>query len=299
MRRMLLAAVLVLLVSCAGRDEAARAAAGLPIKWEVNTGVQSPESAYFDAASGVIFVSNVGGGGGAAKDGDGFISKLSRDGKLLQAKWVTGLNAPKGMRSSGGVLWVSDVDRLLGIDIAEGKIRESVEIPTQMFLNDVACDAQGRVYVSDTRGDKIYRYHQGKVTLLAEGARLETPNGLLVEGDRLVVAGWGLGVGADLSTQTPGQLFSLDLAGGDKRPISREPLGNLDGVESLGEEGYIVSDWVAGKVFHVQRDGQTRLLVQLPSGTADVGYVPASRLLIVPQMLESKITAFQLPTANP
>ena len=55
------------------------------------------------------------------KDGNGYISRLSPDGKVVSAKWVTGLNAPKGLRSAGGVLWVADIDEVVAIDIGSGR----------------------------------------------------------------------------------------------------------------------------------------------------------------------------------
>ena len=57
-----------------------------------------------------------------AKDGEGWISKLSPKGEVLEAKWVTGLNAPKGMRVQGDTLWVSDIDELVAINRKSGKI---------------------------------------------------------------------------------------------------------------------------------------------------------------------------------
>ena len=51
-------------------------------------------------------------GAPAEKDGKGSIGKVGLDGKIIQAEWVTGLNAPKGMAITGNSLWVADVDRL-------------------------------------------------------------------------------------------------------------------------------------------------------------------------------------------
>ena len=149
MKRLAVAAGAVWCLSCFVAACRAADEPAFPVAWEVTSGVQSPESAYFDAASGFVFVSNIGGGGPTGKDGDGFLSKLTPDGKVVAAKWITGLNAPKGIRSSGGRLWVSDIDQLVGVDIAQGKIAERVAVPGAEFLNDVACDAQGAVYVSD------------------------------------------------------------------------------------------------------------------------------------------------------
>ncbi len=44
--------------------------------------------------------------------------------------------------------------------------------------------------------------------------------------------------------------------------------------------------------------GEAMTLLKLPAGTADHAYVPAKKLLIVPQMNENKVTAFRLRTAK-
>ena len=47
-----------------------------PVVWEISEGLKAPESAYLDEPSGLLFLSQIGEGGGAGKDGDGWISKL-------------------------------------------------------------------------------------------------------------------------------------------------------------------------------------------------------------------------------
>lgn len=265
-----------------------------PVVWDVAHGVRAPESVYFDRGSGFLFVSQIGGGGPAQKDGDGCVSQLTVDGQMVKAQWATGLDAPKGLRSHAGRLWVSDIDRLVGIDIATGRIAETVQVPAAAFLNDVACDADGAVYVSDTRAGRIHRYRDGRLSVFKEGEELESPNGLLVEGPQLIVAGWGRGLAPDFGTKTPGRLFALDLKTATKKLITSKPLGNLDGLESDGAGGYIVSDWSAGKLLHVRATGEARLILQLPPGTADLAYLPAKKLLIVPRMSENRVTAYDL-----
>ena len=61
--------------------------------------LNAPESVYFDAPSGMLFVSQVGlrpGGTPADKDGNGVISKIAPDGKVMAANWVTGLKLAQG-----------------------------------------------------------------------------------------------------------------------------------------------------------------------------------------------------------
>jgi sugar lactone lactonase YvrE len=117
--------------------------------WNLTSGFQAPESAYYDAASKAIFVSSIN-GQILERDGNGYISRLTPDGEVVNAKWVTGLNAPKGLRSSGGTLWVSDIDEVVAVDISSGKITQRVKIDGAQFLNDLATGPDGTVYVSDS-----------------------------------------------------------------------------------------------------------------------------------------------------
>ena len=264
--------------------------------WSVSDGIDTPESTYFDAASGSVFVSQVGlrsGGSPLDKDGNGAIAKLTADGKVVAAKWVTGLNSPKGLRSHGGTLWVADVDEVVGIDIASGRIATRVPVPGAKALNDVATGADGTVYVSDTLTGKIHSIRDGRVATVSEGEQLEAPNGLLVEGDSLIVAAWGKPE-PDFSTKVPGRLYRLNIATGTKTLITPAPLGNLDGVESDGRGQYLVSDWGSGRIYRIARDGTLRTLLQLKKGAADIAYLPASRTLIVPHMLDNRVQAYRL-----
>ncbi len=79
--------------------------------------IVNPESAYYEPETKLIYVSNVAGGANV-KDKEGWISKVDPvTGKIIEGKWVTGLNAPKGLRAHNGALWVSDIDQLVSIDI--------------------------------------------------------------------------------------------------------------------------------------------------------------------------------------
>ena len=185
------------------------AAAAVSAGWTATQGIDTPESVYFDAASGSIFTSQIV-GAPDGRDGNGRIAKLAGNGSVTTANWVTGLNAPKGMRGFQGTLWVADLDEVVGIDIVSGKVTTRVKIEGAKMLNDVACSDDGTVYVSDTVATRIYSVRNGKASVFAEGEELEYPNGLLVSGGQLVVGGWGKPE-LDFSTKVPGRLFTLDL----------------------------------------------------------------------------------------
>ncbi|CAA7616738.1 conserved exported hypothetical protein [Magnetospirillum sp. LM-5] len=258
--------------------------------WEA-TGFQLPESVLFDAAKNVLYVSNIN-ADPVAKDGNGYISKLSVEGKLVTEKWVTGLDAPKGMALAKGRLYVSDIDRLVVIDVQTGKITKTYGAPGAKFLNDIAVDADGAVYVSDMMDSAVWRLKGTKFEKWLADPQLENPNGLRIDNGRLVVAAWGPMTGDGFATSKPGPLKAVSLADRMVRDIS-PPIGNLDGLEPDGKGGWLVSDWMKGGVFSLDRKGTPTKILTLTQGSADIGYVPDLKLLLVPMMLDGKVVAYR------
>ena len=264
------------------------------VLWSINENIKAPESCYYNKSTGHLYISQIGEGGGMGKDGDGWISKYDLKGKLIKDKWAVGLNAPKGLRSDGSRIWVTDIDRIVSYNIDSGVKEHDIKIDGAKFLNDLACSKDGTVYFSDMIASKIYQYKNKKISILIEGADIEHPNGLLVEGENLIIGAWGKEIQDDFTTKTLGRLLSLNLKTKKITPITAKPLGNLDGVESDGKGGYIVTDWIAGKVFHVQKSGTTKTLATFPKGAADHAFIADKKILILPEMLENKVGAFDL-----
>ena len=256
--------------------------------------MRTPESVYLDEASGYLFVSQIDGQPGQ-KDGKGRISKLGLDGSVVTADWFTALNAPKGLRSFAGTLWVADIDEVIGIDIATAKETARLKIDGATFLNDVAIGADGTVYVSDMLASRIYAIKDGKATVFAEGEQLEYPNGLFAEGERLVVGGWGSKPAADFTTKVPGHLYALDLKTKQKTLISKQPVGNIDGVEQEARGGYLVTDYLAGKLIQVAQSGESRVVRTFKPGLADHTFLYAQGdILIAPHMNENTVGAYDI-----
>ena len=259
--------------------------------WET-TGFQTPESAIVDTASNVIYVSNIA-GGPADRDGNGYISKLSPDGKVTVEKWVTGLDSPKGLGLHGGKLFVADLDKLVEIDVASGNIVTKHEAAGAKILNDVAIDGEGNVYTSDWPGNAIWRLSGGTFEKWLESDKLANPNGLLIDGEKLIVAAWGA-MEADFSTKTPGNLLAVNLADKSISNLGNgKPVGNLDGLERFDADSFIVTDWVAGKVFQITRAGDAKELLVLGQGSADLTYNATTRTAIIPLMVDGKVVAYK------
>jgi sugar lactone lactonase YvrE len=265
-----------------------------PGLWTLDKGLAQPESAYFDPTTQAIYVSNVQ-GSPADKDGKGYISKVSVDGKMLTEKWVDGLNAPKGMHSYNKTLYVADIDALVSIDLTTGKILKRLEIPGAQLLNDVGVDSDGKVYISDTFASKVYIVEDGKPSVWLDETKVTHPNGILVHDQELVVASWGEGMDTKTwATKAPGKLVTYDLKSKEKTELTKQPLGNLDGLENDGSGGYYVTDHVAGLIYKVEADGTANAILGGFKGPADIGMIDGKSVILVPRMGEDKLTAYDL-----
>lgn len=250
--------------------------------WKNTKDFKNPESMYYHPEDNSIYISNVA-GGGVEKNGKGYISKVSVSGEVLNLQWINGLNAPKGSRAYKGKFWVSDIDEVVVIDMSKATIIKKYKIKGAKFLNDIAITSKGVVYVSDTITSKIHKIDNGKVTTFLEGDILESPNGLLVKGDKLFVAAWGLT--KDWSTTKVGRLYEIDLKTKKINYITKNPLGNLDGLEFDKNGDFIVSDYMAGKVYSVKKEsGEVSTLFDGKKSLADIGYIPALGQILIPYM---------------
>ena len=123
--------------------------------WTVEDGLFEPESVALDEERGVIYVSNVVGYG---RNGKGYISRLSMSGRMIDEKWIEGLDAPTGMALHGDKLYFADYDHLKVVDVTTRDIIQNYKAPDENpCLNDVAVANNGTVYVSASCRNAVYR----------------------------------------------------------------------------------------------------------------------------------------------
>jgi sugar lactone lactonase YvrE len=213
---------------------------------------------------------------------------------VVEAQWVTGLNAPKGMMLHGERLYVSDVNRLVAIQVKTGRIVASYLAPNAIFLNDVTVDGAGRIYVSDMVDDAIYRLDGNVFELWLKSPALENPNGLKVESDELRVAAWGV-MTDGFATKVPGHLKSVSIQTKTITSLGNgTPVGNLDGLEPDGRGNYLVTDWLAGGLYRIAPTGEAELLLDLNQGSADLLVLDGGRLAIIPMMMDGTLRAYKI-----
>ena len=268
------------------------ATAAPKLLWEAK-GLAQPESVVQDPATGSIYVSNIA-GAVMEKNGKGFIARLRPDGTVIEREWIKGLNAPTGMALRDRTLYVADVDELLEINVASGEILNRYPAKGAIFLNDIAIAEDGTVYVSDTPMNTIWSLKDGTFEPWLADDDLNGPNGLLVQGDKLIVASFGKLPGEG-QKQEPAGLLAVDLEDQSVSKLgSGDPIGNLDGLQLLQPGVYLVTDWDAGVLYRVDAKGKADRLIKLSKGSADLSYLPDKRIVLIPIMLNNSLVAYTL-----
>ena len=252
-----------------------------------------PESIVLLEGRNVYFISNVSGQPGE-KNGLGFITKADAQGKVLKEKWATGFNAPKGLAIYANKLYVADIDVVKVIDVNDGGLLATFVAEGATFLNDVEIDAEGTVYVSDTfGGNAIYRIKDNKISLWLKSDKLNYPNGLKLKNGNLYVASWGVVTDpATFGTDVPGKLMAVSINTKEITDVTG-PIGNLDGLVRYND-GFIVSDWIAGKLIKVSDTGEITEILKLTPGSADLFINEEEQLLLVPQMLDNGLNFYKI-----
>ncbi|MBT1701688.1 SMP-30/gluconolactonase/LRE family protein [Chryseosolibacter indicus] len=263
------------------KDSVGAAPVKLTLKWETDTVLTTCESVLYDRERDVLYAANIN-GVPDNKDGNGFISKVSLEGKVTEAQWVKGLNAPKGMGLFNSKLYVADIDRVVEIDVTSGKVTNTFAVEGAKFLNDVTVDSTGRVYVSDTGAGNIVVIENGKLSKWLEN--VEAPNGLLAEGNKLLMLSF--------AAKT---FNTIDVA---SKQVTKQADGisNADGIEALGDGGYLVSSW-DGEITHVGADFKTTSVLTLRAdsvNSADIEYIQDKNLLLVPTFFKNTVRAYEV-----
>ncbi|MEI9921509.1 MAG: ATP/GTP-binding protein [Bacteroidota bacterium] len=252
----------------------------LTLKWASDTTLTTCESVLYDPTADVLYVADIAGKPDSA-DGVGFIAKLGLDGKVIDAQWVKGLNAPKGMGLSNGKLYVADINKVVEIDPATGTVSKSYPVEGAVFLNDITTDG-GKVYVSDTGTGVVSVLENGTVSPYLTG--VNHANGLLVDGSTFLVAQFEEG-------------FLSTVDGQKQLVLKADSVANADGIEAVGDGGYLVSSW-NGKVTYVAADGTTTTILDTTGeknqSAADIEYIPGKKLLLIPTFFGNKVVAYEL-----
>ena len=252
------------------------------LAWETDAVLKVPESVYFDEVRNQIYVSNIN-GKPTVKDNNGFISILNTDGSIKKLKWITGMHAPKGMALNDSLLYVTDIDRFHIINVNTSRIIKTINVEGAGFLNDIALNPNGDIYISDMAKNYLLRFDGVKVEIwLTGGDELVSPNGLAFFKQSLYVG-------------TENSILKVDP--NDKNiKVHITETGPVDGLIPLGGNKFVISDW-SGRILIA--GFETKVVLQNTADqniqAADLGYIPKEKLILIPTFFNNKVVARRLP----
>lgn len=247
------------------------------------TGFSHPESVIYDEGSDYFYVSNM----ADRIEGDGFISRISRKWKDQEHKWITGLNDPKGLLVKGNLLYVTDVTLLIEIDLHSGEILRRIPVEGAKSLNDPAMDAEGNIFFSDLAGSSIYKMNEGgEIEEWLSSSDLERPNGLFITPDFILVAAWG--------EDQNGNILKVDRSTKDVSKISREGIGNMDGIQPKDKGEYYISDWATGTIYTIDMDGNLKEIITSEKSAGDILFLEKDNKLYLPMNHQNELWIYNM-----
>lgn len=257
--------------------------------WETPADFKVPESVLYDPVRQRLYVTSYN-KLSSANQNAGFISRLTLDGKIETSEWITGLDGPLGMGLYGDRLYVVESSgNLVEIDPAAGKIVTRHNVPGARFLNDIVIDSEGGIFISDTAPGSgtgvIYRFKDGQFELWRGGDDINSPNGLFLYNNNLMVGNSG-----------DGTLKAVRMADREIVDIACLGAGVIDGIRADNEGNLLVSHW-EGKVYLVFSTGEVIEVLDLSGeglNTADFEFIKEQNLLVIPTFLGNKVVAYRL-----
>lgn len=254
----------------------------LELIWESDTALKTPESVLIDRNNDILYVSNVN-LNPWEKDGNGFISKMDKQGNIIELKWIEGLHGPKGMGISGSSLFIADIDELVEASLETGEILNRIAVQGKPDLNDITVGEDGTVYVSGSGSNTIYKLQEGTLQEIFKGGE-ERFNGLYWEKERML-----------LITSGSSQFKEIDWNTMTAKIIA-EDMGHGDAIAPVGDGGYLTTSWM-GAIFYVGSDGEKTKLLDTEANqenTADLDYSIKDGILYVPTFFKNQVKAYKL-----
>jgi len=287
----------VVAMACACKPGAKGAGtSSAPVRTASVAGFQTPESVKWDSVQDVYFVSNINGAPNA-KDGNGYISRVSPAGAITDTAFIKGLNAPKGLALVHDTLWVADIDQVRAFESRTGAPVATIPVPGAIFLNDIAAAPDGSLYVTDTAirfaangqvehpgTDQIFRIgpdHKTSVAIKSDS--LGRPNGITWDAanQRFIVVPFGANT---LVAWKPGESTVTKLETG---------AGQFDGVEITRDGAMWVTSWSDSSVYRYSGGQGSKLIEGVPS-PADIGYDARRNRILVPIFTGNRVEIWQL-----
>ena len=120
------------------------------------------------------------------------------------------------------------------------------------------------------------------------------PNGLRgIHGGKLLLLVGARRCRTMVRPKVGGNLFTIDIATKELKNLgSGAPIGNLDGLERDAHGNFLVTDFIAGALMRINKDGSHEVLMDLNPGSADLDVINKGHIAVVPVMMDDNVRAF-------
>lgn len=223
-----------------------------------------------------LLVSNV---CGFSEPGNGFLSLLDAEGRVLDWRIVAGLDAPLGMAMQGKRLYVVDNNRLKSFSWPGYESLETVELETSV-ANDIAIAPGGVIYVTDTAGHQVIEISPGGEQSVFTGkAQFNGANGAAVHAGFLYIGGE--------------RLWRVDLENLSIESIGPEWLADIDGIE-FEPDGTLQLTPVAGPLVRYRNSDDIEVLAGEGVSSANHGFSSSLGLALIPTGFDNTVIAIRV-----
>lgn len=259
--------------------------------WGISVGIKHPGAMARDPETEHLLLANIV-GNPTERNNLGFVSRYSAAGIQVRPRFVTGLNAPKGIAVFNRTIWIADIDHVVAASLRNGRIKMKIPCKGASALTGLAISADGRIYIADPLTNRIYKVYKKKCKVWRDDDELNSPSGLHVDRDRLWVAAWGLT--KDWTNSKLGSLYYINLFTNERIDASRVPFGNLYGITTgpLGDP--IVSDWKGSAIWKVNLKGQKTRLFHKLKNPGDLLYIKDTGTLVITRIVVNRVIGVRI-----
>jgi len=253
--------------------------------WETERDFKVSESVLYDPKRELLYVSNFDQFNQGNPNIKQHLSKLNMKGEVIELEWSGELTNPLGMTLYKDMIYSVERKSIAVIDPETGEVTERIEIPESVFLNDIAIDKKGDIYVSDSRKNVIWKCTDQTCEEWLAGSEVLDPNVMYMYMGKLLFGNSG-----------DEWLKSVDLEAKTIEPIAKIGPGFIDGIRPDGKGNLLVSLW-EGRLYKVTMDGDvTKILDTTAPGyyIADFEYIPETGIIYIPTFYDNRVMTYKL-----
>ncbi|MEY3399061.1 MAG: hypothetical protein RL220_1655, partial [Bacteroidota bacterium] len=214
-------------------------------------------------------------------------SIIEVDGDGNPVDYFGNATADFGMEVIGDVLYTIDNGNVKAFSLITGELLSTLIISESGFLNGMASDGVGRIWVTDFSEKTIYEItfddeFNGTEVMVVDNT-LVTPNGITYDGanNRLVYVTW----------TNSATIRAVDLSDYSIETLATTTVTNIDGIDHDGNGNFYIASWSPSQIRHYWNDFTEWEVITTPalSNPADICYSTETDTLAIPNTATQEV----------